>query len=160
MGRLGLACCAVILLGATARGAEEERARAIVSKAIEAQGGAKALARLKGCTYTQTGTAYGKDGARRAVKAQQAILLPDKLRYESRTPEGLPFLSVFNGTHGWVKIGDRTKDMTLAEIAANKELAYLLHVTSLVPLQDPAFKLTDLGNRTVDGHAVAGVKVS
>jgi hypothetical protein len=160
MGRLGFVWCAVIILGATARGGDEERARSVLSKAIEAQGGAKSLARLKGATFTQAGTAYGKDGATRAVKAQLAVLLPDKLRYETQTPEGVPLISVFDGTRGWVKKGDRTNDMTPAEVAADKELMYLLNVASLVPLQDRIFQLTDLGNSTVDGRAVAGIKVS
>jgi outer membrane lipoprotein-sorting protein len=160
MCRLGFFWCAVIVLAAAARGAADERARSVLSKAIEAQGGAEALARLKGATYTQAGTVYGQDGAKRPAKAQVAILLPDKLRLESRTPDGLPLISIFDGTRGWVKKGDRTEEMKPAEITARKELMHLLRVTSLVPLRDPAFKLTDLGNSTVDGHAVAGINVS
>jgi hypothetical protein len=160
MGRLGLVCCALMVLGATSRAAEEEQARAVLNKAITAQGGAEALARLKGFTYTQEGTAYGKDGAKQARKGRLAILLPDKVRGESQTPDGLTVITVFDGTRGWVKKGDHTEDMPPAQVTYLKELMYLVHVVSLVPLQDPAFKLTDLGNSTADGHAVAGINVS
>jgi hypothetical protein len=148
--------CAAIVSAAAA----EEPARSVLNKAIEAQGGAEALARFKGFAYSQTGTVYGPDGVSRAATAKVAYQLPDKIRIESRMPDGSMFVSVFDGTHGWVKRGDRTDEMKPAELTAAKELSYLLHVTSLVPLRDAAFTLADPGNSTVQGHAVAGIKVS
>jgi len=160
MWRFGIVWCAVMLMVTAERSAAEDQAHSIVAKAIEAQGGSEALARQKGASYTQSGTVYGKDGTQRPASARLAILLPDKVRYESHTSDGLPLISVFDGKRGWVKKGNQTEEMKPAQLAAQEELMYLLRVVDLVPLQDPNFTLTDLGESAVDGHTLLGVKVS
>jgi hypothetical protein len=145
---------------AGARGGAEYPARSVLARAIDAEGGAEALARLKGATFAEAGTAYGKDGTPRPASARLAILLPDKVRYEGHTPDGLPLTLVVDGKLGWVKKGDRTEEMKASQRASEEELMYLLRVTSLVPLLDPAFRLTDLGPSSVDGRTVLGIKVS
>jgi outer membrane lipoprotein-sorting protein len=160
MCRRGFVWCAVILSGAAGRGPAEGPARSVLNRAIEAQGGAAALARFQGFAYSQAGTAFAPGGATRAASAKVAYQLPDKLRYEGRTPDGAPLVTVFDGARGWVKTGDRTDEMKPGRVTASKELMYLLQVTSLAPLRDPIYTLTDLGDSTVRGRKVAGIKVA
>jgi hypothetical protein len=149
-----------MLAGAAGGSPAEEPARSVLERAIEAQGGAAALARFKGFVYSKAGTAFAPDGTARAASAKGAYQLPDKLRYEGHTPDGKPIVQIFDGEHGWVKTGDRTDEMKPDRVAAVKELMYLLQVTSLVSLRDPAYTLTDLGESTAQDRKVVGIKVA
>jgi outer membrane lipoprotein-sorting protein len=160
MRHLGFICCAVMLSGATASSPADEPARLVLNKAIEAQGGAAALARFKGFAYSESGTRFAPDGTAQAATAKVAFQLPDKFRYEGRTPDGKPLVQVFDGEHAWIRMGDRTEETKPDRLAATKELMYLLQVTSLVPLRDPAYTLTDLGDSTVQDRKVSGIKVA
>jgi hypothetical protein len=160
MYRLGLVCCAVIVLGTPARSAAEDRVQTVLNRAIEATGGAEALAKFKGLTYSQTATKYGPDGSVRVGTAKVYYVLPDKLRVETTTPDGKPVVNVFEGTHGSVKLGDRTDVLSAEVVKFLTEEMYLLRVTSLLPLRESGSNLTDLGSSTIDGRTVDGIKVS
>src|SRR5947209_5308219 len=149
----------VVFLGAgacTARAAEEPRA--LVERAIRAQGGEQALAhrdvhfvKFKGQTWLDpadqpiplAGTVYSSHGGQR----QKADLTFDLMgeRHEIHT--------VLDLDKGWESSDGQAKTLPAEEVARRRASWHQERVADLVPLlRDPGFTLTGLGEEKVDGR--------
>ena len=136
-------------------GADEQQARAIVERAIEAGGGQEKLSAYKGATWTEEGMYYGGgDGV--PYTGRYAMQYQDKFRMEITDV----FAIVLNGDAGWIRVQGQTQPMSAEDVAETKEQTYAGWVTTLVPLQDKRFTLETIGEVTVNGRPAAGVKVS
>lgn len=144
---------------------EQAQGRAIIDKAIEFFGGREALARYKKPFVRHSeATVIRRDGAT-VVKSKQTILFPNKARDEQTTDRGTT-LVVFNGDKGkgWStrSLNPRTiQEMREPGMRLSSDNLYQGWVCTLLPLDDPAFRLLRLGDATViDGRPAVGVQVS
>jgi hypothetical protein len=154
LGTLLAAVVGMVSVGAT-RAEDADKARAIIDKAIKALGGAKKLGKYKAATWKEEGTYYGM-GEGLPYKGKYASQGPDQFRMEI---EGV-FTIVLNGDKGWTKMGNETKAMTKEQLAQQKTEHRAGYISTLLPLQDKAFKLEALDETTVDKKLAVGVKVT
>jgi outer membrane lipoprotein-sorting protein len=145
-----------LLLGAirTIR-ADDQDARGIIAKAMQATGGEEKLAKLKAMSWTEKGTFYGM-GAGVPYTGSYSAERPDKFKMEI---QGV-FTIVVNGDKGWMGANGSTQEMTKEQLDEQKQGLYAGSVASLVPLKDKAYKLSLLGESKVGDRSAAGVKVS
>jgi hypothetical protein len=134
---------------------EDQQARAIVDKAIKAQGGEAALAKHSAATFKEKGTYHGM-GKPLPYTGSYAVQFPDKFRMEIADA----FTLVVNGDKGWLKAGGETKEMTKEELAAQQNDLRAGWISFLLPLKDKAFTLTTIGETKVDDRQAVGVKVT
>jgi outer membrane lipoprotein-sorting protein len=126
-------------------------ARAVIDKAIKAIGGEEKLAKTPASTWSEKGTYYGM-GDGMPYTGKYAVQWPNQFRMEI---EGV-FTIVLNGDQAWMN----GQDMEKEQIGEHKEGHYTGWVSTLLPLKDPAFKLTLLPETKVDNKSAVGVKVS
>jgi hypothetical protein len=153
-----------LLLGFAAPAwSQGDNAKAVIEKAIEAQGGAKNLAKLKTTHEKAKGNVF-IGGMQFGFKADIYQELPTKTRTELTIDAGgmeIAVIEVLNGDKGWSSVAGQTKDVDDKELAQMKEDLHASYVTSLTPLlADKGFELTTLGEAKVDGKAAVGVKVA
>ncbi len=157
MKRIIVCWTAIALLLAGARWApsgEEASPQAVITKAIEAMGGAAKLERNKAATWTEKGTYYGMgDGL--PYTGSYAVQWPDRFRMEIH---GV-FTMVINGDQGWMKSDKGTEEMAKDVVAARARDHKAGWVTTLIPLKNKAFKLSSLPEAKVGDQPVRGVVV-
>ena len=149
--------CTLLILTWTAAAwpGEDQDARAIIDKAIQAAGGEAKLARLKAMTWKEKGTYYGMgDGLPYA--GVYAIQWPNQFRMEI---EGV-FTIVLDGDKGWMQSGGETKELTKDELALQHHNHKAGWIFSLLPLKDKAFQLKALGETKVGKEATRVVQVT
>jgi hypothetical protein len=153
----------VLAITAAARADDSAATRALVDRAVKAQGGAERLAKLPAVTGRLKGTFYGLgDGV--AFTGEFAAQGADRNRMEFEAETGgqkLRLVHVLNGDKGWVKVNDDTEELDKEGLAEAREEAYAEWVATLVPLRDrKRFSLSPLGEIKIDGRPAAGVRVS
>lgn len=162
-------CCAVGLVGlllAAVPGVQSgspAEPRALIDRALQALGGEANLSKQKAATLKGKGTYYGQEQPIPYTGAW-AVQLPDQLRvtmdakYNDRP---VRMTIVITNDKAWGKEDEKpAKEMSKEELAEHRERLYSEWIATLLPLKDPAFKLTALGDAKVDGRAAAGVRVS
>src|SRR5262249_2905732 len=124
-------------------------------KAIKAAGGEEQLAKQRAQTWSEKGTYYG-EGAAQPYTGKYAIQWPDKFRMEI---EGV-FTLVLTGDQGWFSAAGNTQEMNKEQVAQHRELAHGGWGAGLLPLKDPGYQLSPLGESKGGHRAVVGVKVT
>lgn len=147
----------------TVRADETDAARALIEKAIAAQGGEAELTKrpvvttkIKGgfhgfgnklaFTFTGESTTQGADRVKLVIDADGNA----KFHMEY----------VLDGKRGWVKLNGDTRQLKKEELALFLEEAYASWVATLLPLKDKSFALTQLGEINIDKRPALGVKAS
>lgn len=151
--------CLVIAARTPVRAGDAAEAKRILDKAVEAHGGAARLAKYSAATWKARGTFHGAMGEQEFT-GEYAVQFPTRSRFDVNAGSGFRFVSVLNGTRGWVRFGEQTQEMDKGTIAEVKENLYASWVRSLTPLSDKAFTLSPLGESKVGDRLVLGVKVS
>jgi hypothetical protein len=157
-----LTCGFVLAASVTARADDGATARALVDKAVQAQGGEAQLAKWPAATAKVKGTFHGL-GAAVAFTGEVAVQGPDRQKIDIEAEaDGQKFrlVHVLNGDKGWVRFNDDTEEMDKEELAEAQEEAYAEWVTTLVPLKDKAFTLAPAGEVNVEKRPALGVRVS
>jgi hypothetical protein len=154
---LGILIVATLFLAwsGVAQSGGDDEARAVITKAIKAAGGEKALQKHRAATWTETGTYYGM-GKGLPFTGKYSVVVPDKFRMEI---EGI-FTLVFNGDKGWISAGGETKEMDEQQFSAQKNDHRAGYINTVLPLKDKAFTLTMLPEAKVDDKPAVGVKVT
>jgi hypothetical protein len=129
--------------------------RAIVQKAIQSMGGEEKLARFQAQTWKEKATYFGASPPER-YEATYVARWPDKLRVDIQGD----FTLAIDGLTGWQTTREKTRALSKEEWEEHKEGTYCLWVMSLLPLQNPAFRLKVLGEREVSNRAALAVRVS
>jgi hypothetical protein len=126
-------------------------ALAIVTRAIEAHGGADALMaqpaltiRIKGHTISSSAETPTQPFVSRSTR-----LLPDKMRQEIRVgrergedePGPADYVVVVNGNSGWMMTGGQVFDLSAVELARLQLELLVMQASTLVPLKAPDVKL-------------------
>jgi hypothetical protein len=145
-----------------ARADDGAAARALVDRAVQAQGGEALLTKWVAVTGKLKGKFHGL-GEGVAFTGEYAAQGADqqKLVIEAEV-DGQKFrlVHVLNRDKGWNQLNDDTEELSPEDLAEAKEEAYAGWVATLVPLKDRAFTLAPLGEIQVAKRPAAGVKVS
>lgn len=141
----------------------DDRAKAVITKAIAAIGGEANLAKYRAATWKGKGAYYGL-GRDIAYTGTWAVQPPDQVRIAiegNRDGQRFSRVLVINGDKGWVKLNDQVEELDQAALAEEKHRLYVNWVASLAPLQTEGFQFELLKEpkRIGDKEAV-GVKVS
>jgi hypothetical protein len=158
MRGLSLALVTLLLLSPSAT-AQENAARAVIDKAIQAQGGLDTLVKaeagyrkLKGVFKTDnfhfTGESYSDDGNRL------------KITLRGTDSAGEVRMLVMVGTKGWSSFNGSIFEFDAKQQARMRRASHADKVAGLVALvREPGFNLTVLGDSMVAESAAVGVKV-
>jgi hypothetical protein len=163
MYRFWLASVGVCVLFATGlRADDKDDAKAILDKAIKAQGGEDKLAKPKCVTMKIKGKYYGPGAGDDGIEYTMEIsTTPSKRRIDMEAGGGIfKFSTVYNGDKGWRKLNDDTTDLDKEGLEEVKHDLYLDKVTSLVPLKEKDYKLEALAECKVGKKAAVGIKVT
>jgi hypothetical protein len=152
----------VLVAAVMARGDDSAAVRALVDRALQAQGGEAKLMQFPAVTAKLKGTFHGL-GEGVAFTGEYSMQGADrqKIVFEADVAgQKLILVHVLSGNKGWNKVNDDTEEMDEEDLAEAKEEAYSEWVAALVPLKDKAFTLAPLGEVTVDKRPALGVRVS
>jgi hypothetical protein len=161
-GRYAFLVPGLLLAASAAARADDSKVRALVDKAVRAQGGEANLAKWPAMTAKLKGTfrALGE-----GVAFTGELAAEGSARYKvviEAESGGAKFhmARVLNGNKGWNRVGDETEEMDKDDLADAKEEAYAGWVATLAPLKDKAFRLAPLGEVKIDKRPALGVRVS
>jgi hypothetical protein len=152
---------AVLLLLPAAAPAGEKEARALIERAVRAQGGADALRKAQQCQRTDTGT-QAVLGADATFVSEVTRSLPGKVRLNITLKKKLRTTVVVNGDKGWQTEGGPAAEMFPQRLKELRDEAYVWWLSTLLPLlaEKGGFTLSTLPDTTVHGEPAAGVKVT
>lgn len=157
-----LALALSLLAAPPAPCAAPKDARALVERAVKAQGGLEKLQTIKATHARVRG--YYRDH-RESFTAEVHTQSPGKMRMALTFKGGAllagPHTLVVNGKRAWLHSGGMTQELDQETVRRTNEESYGDHVSTLVPLlTQKGFTLTALGESEVEGKPVAGVKVA
>jgi hypothetical protein len=140
---------------------DAESPKATLERAVRACGGPARMARLRIVRATLRVILHmnEKDVV---VTGSTTLELPGRLRTEWRLPDGSVILNVLDGESGWVRMVGGTRLLPLHGDALEilQEEVYASYVETLMPLlNETDFTLTTLGESTVNGQPVVGIRV-
>jgi hypothetical protein len=154
---------ALLFVGAAARASAGDDPRAVIAKAIAAQGGESKLAAVRAGRSTLRGTLF--DGNRQiAFTSEQSFQLPGQIKIAltlKTAPKTTTIIEVINGDEGWISIDGQVKEVDSVSLARARQLLYLSRITRLTPLlRDKEFELTGSGESRINDRPAACVKVA
>jgi hypothetical protein len=147
----------------SARAADSPDTKAIIQKALEAAGGEAKLEKHKAVTMKGKGTVnvMGMAIEFTAEFQQQPPKQSKTVIQGEAGGQKFEFVVVLNGDKGWMKVMGTTVDLEGDRLEEQKNAAYSAWVGRLVPLlREKGFKLSPLGDVTIDKKEAVGVKVS
>jgi hypothetical protein len=155
----------LVMATVTARADESAAARALVEKAMLAEGGEAKLAKFPVAIVKFKGVFHGSDDIAPpfTFTGEAASQGADRLKFIfNGNVKGYKFRTgaVLNGNRGWKKFNDEMKEFNKEELAEFQEMAYADWVASLVPLKDKAFTLKSLGEVNINKRPALGICVS
>jgi hypothetical protein len=160
---LGVWCVAGLLAGGgPGRADDAAEVKAVLDKAIKAQGGADNLRKYQAATMRMKGKIHGVVADALDISGETASQLPDRLRAEiSITVMGMDFkvVQVLNGNKGWVTLNDKTMEMSKEQLEEARQQMYVSAAAHLVALRDKGYKLSPLGEAKVEGKDAVGLRV-
>jgi hypothetical protein len=158
-----LGACVMAAAATAARADDSAEARALVDRALKAQGGAERLAKLPAIRGKLKGTFHGL-GEGVPFTGEFAAQGADRTRLVIEAEVGgekLRLAHVLNSDKGWVQVNDGTEELDEEGLAEAREQAYAEWVATLVPLRDKKrFRLSPLGEIKIGGRPAAGARVS
>src|SRR5262249_37591377 len=123
-----LAAVLCVLLVAASVALAQDEARAIVEKAIQAQGGETKVAKLRAMRITAEGTADLIPGQPSVpFTIEDTWQMPDRYKTSSTFQlqgKKVTQTQVINGDEGWIQTGDQVQDIPKAALAEMKEQKY------------------------------------
>jgi hypothetical protein len=157
-----LPLAALFLFTTTSRADDAADARAIVEKAVKANG-YKPGDKLTAMTWKDKGK-FTAGGFEMEYTGDFAFQGPDKYRFVVKGDFGgmtITFTAVTNGNKAWQAAMGMVEEITGDKLEYVVNQTYHLHVTSLLPLlTDKEFKLATAGEKDVGGKKAVGVKVT
>jgi hypothetical protein len=139
----------------------QDDARAVVAKAIKAQGGEEKLSKIRAGRSKLKGTLF-EGGAEFPVTGEETFALPNRIRIVlTLKTRKLNLVEVIDGDKGWISINGQVTDASPVDLARMKQQLYLSRVIWLTPLlQDNAFELSMLKEAKAGDRTLLGVKVA
>jgi len=141
----------------------QEDARAIITKAIKAQGGEEKLAKIKAGKSKFKGTLQA-DGAAISFTGEEMFNLPSQTKVTmtiKTAPQNRSLVEVFDGDKGWIKVDGQVKDAGADDVARMKQQAYINRIILLAPLlKEKEFEMSTTKETKVNNRALVGVTVA
>jgi outer membrane lipoprotein-sorting protein len=143
---------------------DQDKARAILQKAVKALGGEERIGKLFGFTLKSRIKSTTSVQAIETTE-QLSVQLPDRARVVTeRESRGVKSTTtkVYNGNGGWQIVGGRVLDLPRTNLnqARNTLLGDFIFWDLAAFLKDRSYNLTPLGESRVDEKTVMGLKVS
>jgi hypothetical protein len=141
--------------------AENPDPKAIIQKAIQATGGEEKLARYQSsiskgkCKFYAMGRAID-------CTAEWATQPPRDLKAVYQMDMGgkkVTRIEVVRADRGWTSMGGKVKDLSPDQLAEIWEGLEAEKVVTLLPLKDPVYQITSLGESVVADRPAVGLKV-
>jgi hypothetical protein len=158
------AMAVLCLLASATNLCADEKANAVIDKAIAAQGGGEKLKKLRSVRIAIKGTAELSGGLGPVpVEFEDSWQMPGRYKTTARlTYNGMPVTStqIIDGDTGWVTISGQTQQMPEAAMAEMKEQKYAEDLDRLLGLKEKAYTLTSVEGPAVDSRPTVGVKVA
>jgi len=158
---LSLVSFGLFLAGSSALQAQDDL-RAVIDKAIKAQGGEERINKHKAGTSKSKGT-VDVQGMTIDFTEEASFHLPNKVRSAQQLDiMGNPVKIIvgFDGDKAWLNVNGKDIDMMLDKIAdLMHEQIYLSEVTRLTTLKDKKFELSSLGEAKVQDKPAVGIRV-
>jgi hypothetical protein len=153
----------VFLLGPRSGSAEQqEEARTIVDKAIQAHGGAEKLAKMKAQGWKAKGKMTLGDQTM-MYDCDYIFASPDKFRFDLQMEAGgkkILLTAATDGKAAWEQMVPMLRDMAKEKQEEFHHNVYVMYLLQLTPLKDKAFTLTSLGESKLGEQTLVGVKVT
>ena len=153
------AALACVLATTTIRAGDRDDALAIIDQAVQAQGGADALAKLRTAVRRGEGFLFQGDD-KQPFTDEMTLDLPDRWRLSLDIDKQTRFTLAVAGDKGWEALGGKVEDIGPERLKEMREEIYVLWLQTLLPLRKDGFDLAPLPEAKVDGQAVVGVKAS
>jgi hypothetical protein len=153
---------AVLAAWPASASAQEAECRAVIEKAIEAQGGEKTLAAIK-ATHVKAKGSIAVMGQDADFNIEIFNNVPDQTKAViqlSFNNMNFEILNVVDKDKGWASFAGMVKDLEADDIKEAKEQRHVESVTNLIALKDKAFQLAPLGESKVGETPVVGIQVS
>jgi hypothetical protein len=142
--------------------AQEEEARALLAKAIEAHGGEKALATLAVVQQKGKGKVWAPNEA--PFTAELLWQVPDRSKIALEVDvkgKTYAYVQILDGNKGWVKdFTGNTYAMDAQALTEARQMMTVEKAINLIALKDRRYKLSPLGEAKVDGRDALGLQVS
>jgi hypothetical protein len=135
------------------RGNEEAKLREVLARAIKAHGGAENLEKLKASIIKTKGKLIELE-----YTAETSLQLPDRTCTAAESKLG-KYIQVLNGDKGWVKLGELSRECFKEELVEMKEQLNVTSIAHLSVLAGEEYKLSPLGEETVEGRTAVGMRV-
>jgi hypothetical protein len=154
-----------LLLSPGNRTAAQSEARAIVEKAVAAQGGAEKLSLSLAVQTKIKGTVAAPAPIPADIVVEGDLFTqpkgPVKFSLQVETlGQKIQITQVMNGDRGWKSMNGAVSDLDAAELEEARRSSHADRVASLLPLlTDKGFTLTALGESKVNNQPALGVKV-
>jgi hypothetical protein len=137
--------------------ADDKQAKAALDRAIEAHGGAPALAKAVRSRRTEAGSLWVRD--RQVAFVRKVVSdLPERRRQEITLDRAIESTQVLDGRKGYSNDRGVTTDLDQQRVDELREEAHVDWVATLVPLQKGKFALSSLGGSQLEGEQVVGVE--
>ena len=145
----------LVFLPGVARAADKE-ARAILERAIKAQGGASGLAKAAQLRRKDSGTHF-TFGGQLPFTGLTIRSLPGRVRLSAEFG-GNKTTFVLNGDKAWQSDGGPAVELSKARVKELREEAHVEWAATLVPLTKSGFTLSSLSRTKVNGEPAVGIK--
>lgn len=133
-------------------------AKALLEKAIAAQGGFDKLASLRD-TYIKVRGSIFQGGQEIKVEAEVWIKLPNKLRQSIKFAGGQSTV-IYNGVQGWVQSGSRTHDLPAQSLTDLREAIEFDNLLVLWNIAREGYRFELTGKDQVEGKEVQILRVT
>ena len=154
---------AVLLLGPSARAADDD-IKAILTKAIKAHGGEKAMSKYKATRSKAKGKLVIPDVGEAEFTQEVSMMLPDKFKESMELDFGgnkVQIVTIANGDKLSIEAAGKEVPLTDGIKGAMKEAQQVMKASGLLPLlRDKGFELSNLGEIKVEGKPAVGIRVS
>lgn len=150
-----------VLLAPAGAAAQDDAAKKIVEQAVQAHGGAEALAKTRLMVQTYRGEITNL-GSTIPASCEETMQLPERDRCSYTLEAGAQKVLVqlgINGDKGWRSSGGAAKEMARAEWDEQRDRAYAAWLMTVLPLQKEVFELKVLPEIKVGDAPAVGVEV-
>ncbi len=163
-GAAWVAVAGVMLAAVGTTAADAGDVKALIDRALEAAGGADRLAQPRAYTFKQEMTTKSKKSPTGVTSTATFYFQPPKkFRMEEEGQlNGRPvtYIEVINGNRGWGKRDGATRPLPPQAVAHPLEVQQGFGYKFVLVLHDRGWTAAPLGESTVDGRAVVGVKLT
>lgn len=151
--------------GPAARGEPTEEVRAIIMRAIEAQGGEERLARATAVHFKVKGLITDPINGKFTQECfkQKSNKIKDifKLDLQDNADQAIEIIRVYDGKKVWMVMNGQVQDAPLESDQQFKEYLHVERITELLPLlKEKEFGLSALGESKVQDRTAVGIKIT